>query len=95
MKVTPQMVRGLAELAYLRLDDDEVERMQRDLAAILGYVEMLSELDTADVPPTSHALDLPTPMREDEPRDVLSVEAAVENVPEHNAASMIVPKMIE
>ncbi len=95
MKITAETVRELADLAALELAPEDSERMQRDLEAILGYVEKLSELDTSGVPPTAHLLDLATPMREDRVAGTLPVEEAVRNAPEHDRSSMIVPKVIE
>lgn len=95
MKISAETVQYLAELASLRLSDEEVARMQRDLDAILAYVDKLQELDTSDVPPTAHVLDIMTPYREDVVRDVLPVEEAVRNAPEHDRSSMHVPKVIE
>lgn len=95
MKITSETVRSLASLAALELSPEEVERMRRDLDAILAYVEKLSELDTADVPPTAHVLDIATPFRPDEVCGVLPVSEAVRNAPEHDDTSMIVPKVID
>ncbi len=95
MKINAETVQRLAELARLRLEGDEVERMQRDLESILNYVDKLAELDTTDVPPTTHVLDMRTPMREDSVEGVLTVEEAVRNAPEHDTASMLVPKVLE
>ena len=47
-------IRKIAGLARLEVSDDEVERLSSDLKSILGYVEKLSEIDTADVEPLSH-----------------------------------------
>ena len=60
------MLKGLAALAQLDLDPAESARMKRDLDAILGYAAKLDELDTEDVPPTAHVLEIDTPVREDE-----------------------------
>jgi aspartyl-tRNA(Asn)/glutamyl-tRNA(Gln) amidotransferase subunit C len=95
MKITNEMVQQLADLAQLRLEDAQLEPMRHDLEALLSYFEQLSEVDTEGVPPTAHVLDLATPLREDEVHDVLSVEKAIGNAPDHNDASMIVPKVIE
>ena len=95
MQVTGALVRELAELACLELGDAEVERMQRDLDAILAYVELLDDLDTADVPPTAHVLELETPLRDDVVADVLPREEALRNGPEHDERSVIVPRVIE
>jgi aspartyl-tRNA(Asn)/glutamyl-tRNA(Gln) amidotransferase subunit C len=95
MNITRETVLYVARLARLRLSDDEVPRMQRDLDAILGYVETLREVDTTGVPPTTHVLEIPTPLRPDEVRDVLAVSEVVRNAPQHDESAMIVPKVLE
>lgn len=95
MKISEEIVRYLAELASLKLSDEEVAGMQRDLDAILAYVDKLSELDTDDVPPTAHVLDITTPYREDTVRDVLPVDEVLRNAPDHDSNSMIVPRVVE
>ena len=50
MNITRETVLYVARLARLRLTDEEVPRMQRDLDAILDYVATLRELDTTGVP---------------------------------------------
>ena len=95
MEVTAELVRELAELAELSLDPAEVERMRRDLSAILEYVERVSELDTQSVRPTAHVLDLATPMRDDTPAEPLPVAEVVRNCPEHDGRSLVVPKVLE
>ncbi|MGH2899108.1 MAG: Asp-tRNA(Asn)/Glu-tRNA(Gln) amidotransferase subunit GatC [Solirubrobacteraceae bacterium] len=95
MNITRETVLYVARLARLRLSDEEVPRMQRDLDAVLGYVAELRELDTAGVPPTTHVLDIATPLRPDVVRDVLPVAEVVRNAPEHDESAMIVPKVLE
>jgi aspartyl-tRNA(Asn)/glutamyl-tRNA(Gln) amidotransferase subunit C len=95
VKISEEIVRYLAELASLKLSDEEVTGMQRDLDAILAYVDKLSELDTDDVPPTAHVLDITTPYREDTVRDVLPVDEVLRNAPDHDSNSMIVPRVVE
>jgi aspartyl-tRNA(Asn)/glutamyl-tRNA(Gln) amidotransferase subunit C len=95
VKISAETVAYLADLARLELSAEEAERMRRDLDAILAYVDKLSELDTEGVPPTAHVLDIHTPYREDVVRDVLPVAEAIRNAPEHDDATMIVPKVIE
>lgn len=95
MQVTAELVRALAELAELSLDDAEVERMRRDLDAILGYVDRVNELDTAGVRPTAHVLDLATPARDDVAAEPLPVAEVVRNAPAHDERSLLVPKVLE
>ena len=95
MNITRDTVLYVARLARLRLSDEEVTRMQRDLDAILGYVDTLCELDTTGVPPTTHVLEIATPLRKDAVHDVLPVSEVVRNAPQHDENAMIVPKVLE
>ena len=95
MRITSDTVLFIAKLARLRLADGEVPKMQRDLDAILGYVDSLAKLDTTGVPPSTHVLDLPTPLRPDEVAGVLPVAEVVRNAPEHTDDAMVVPKVLE
>lgn len=95
MEIDAKLVSELAELAQLDLGQEEVERMRRDLQAILTYVEKLAELDTHGVPETAHVLDLATPLRDDRVRDVLPAEQALRNAPDHDEQAMVVPKVVE
>ncbi len=95
MKITAESVQELCDLASLRLDPEEAERMRDDLERILDYVGILSELDTEGVPPTSHVIEIATPLREDEVRGVLPVEDVVSNAPRERGGSFVVPKVIE
>ena len=95
MPITRDTVLYIAKLAKLRLSDAQVPRMQRDLDAILGYVDSLGKLDTTGVPPSTHVLDLPTPLRPDEVAGVLPVAEVVRNAPEHTDDAMVVPKVLE
>ena len=44
-------VRKIAKLAHLEISDAEVEMYTPQMAAIVGYVEQLNELDTGDIEP--------------------------------------------
>ena len=49
-------MRYVADLANLRLDDSEIERMAKDLDEILTHIEKLNELDTSNVEPMAQVL---------------------------------------
>lgn len=72
----------VARLARLRLDDEELERMASELSHVLDHIERIGELDLAGVPPTSHVVDLPAPLRSDEPRPCLDRDVVLESAPE-------------
>ena len=79
--ITRDEVLHVARLARLELSDDEVERFQEQLSAILDAVSKVSELDLADVPPTAHPLEIQNAWAEDEPRPCLSRRRRVRQRP--------------
>jgi len=66
MEITPAQIDTLAKLAKLQLSSEERLSLQKDLRAILGFVDQLNELDTTDVPPTSQVTGLQNVVRPDE-----------------------------
>ena len=76
-EITRDEVLHVARLARLELTDDEVERFQEQLSAILEAVSKVAELDLADVPPTSHPLEIQNAWAEDEPRPSLPLDDVV------------------
>jgi aspartyl-tRNA(Asn)/glutamyl-tRNA(Gln) amidotransferase subunit C len=91
MAITREEVLHVAKLASLELTEDEVERLTGELSAILEAVSKVSELDLADVPPTSHPLELVNTWAEDEPRPSLSLADAFANAPAREGDLFKVP----
>jgi aspartyl-tRNA(Asn)/glutamyl-tRNA(Gln) amidotransferase subunit C len=86
-------VRYVAKLARLRLEQDEAARMTGELATILAHIDKMSELDTSDVPPTAHVLDVVNVTRSDTPRPSLPRSEALRNAPAVSDESFRVPRM--
>lgn len=93
-KITIEEVRHVAELARLELDDTEVERMTRQLNSILGYIEKLNQVDTSQVEPTTHAIQIQNVFRSDDVRPSLERQAGLANAPRTDGVSFVVPKVI-
>ena len=91
MAISKEEVQHVAKLARLALTDEEVERLTGELGAILDAVGVVAELDLADVPPTSHPLDLVNVWDEDEPRPPLSLGDVFANAPAREGDSFRVP----
>ena len=91
MAISREDVLHVANLARLALSEEEVERLGGQLRAILEAVVKVSELDLADVPPTSHPLDLVNVARADEPRPSLPLEEALASAPEREGSFFRVP----
>jgi len=81
MAITRDDVLHVAKLAELDLTDEEVDRFQEQLSAILEAVGKVSQLDLADVPPTSHPLSVVNVFGADEPRPSLPLEEVFANAP--------------
>jgi aspartyl-tRNA(Asn)/glutamyl-tRNA(Gln) amidotransferase subunit C len=79
VKIDRDMVEHIAELAKLRLTDDEIERYAEQLSAILDYAERLQTLDTEAIPPTASVLPLRNVMRPDVARPSLPREEVLAN----------------
>lgn len=94
MKITADEVRHVAKLARLEIDPQAVEKLAGQLAGILEYVEKLEEVDTRDVPATSHAIALTNAFRQDVVHEHLPREEALENAPSKEDGSFVVPKVI-
>jgi len=88
-------VERIAELARLSVGDAEAARLASELQAVLAYAEQLADLDTSGVPPTSHPIELATPLRDDVPEAPLDPELALANAPEREGSAFVVPKVIE
>ncbi len=98
MKITRKDVEYVAALAHLELGPEEVERMQRDLDSILGYVDQLNELDTQNVEPMAQVLTETRPdvaLREDTHRAGLPRDEALAAAPDADGVYVKVPKVIE
>jgi aspartyl-tRNA(Asn)/glutamyl-tRNA(Gln) amidotransferase subunit C len=91
MAITRDDVVHVARLARLALREDEIERLQEQLNVILEALGKISELDLADVPPTSHPLALVNVFGGDEPRPCLPLEEALANAPEREDDFFRVP----
>jgi aspartyl-tRNA(Asn)/glutamyl-tRNA(Gln) amidotransferase subunit C len=91
MAITRTQVLHVARLARLDLTEVEVARLQLELSAILDAVSKVSELDLADVPPTSHPLELVNVLRPDDPRPSLPLEDVFANAPQREADLFRVP----
>jgi len=95
MKISKDDVINVAELARLEFKEEELEKFTEQLGNILEYIEQLSELNTDNVEPTSHVLDISTPLREDKVVEWLNTEEVLKNAPESEDNFFVVPQVIE
>ena len=91
MGIDRDTVMHVARLARLDLRPDEIDRLTTELDAILAAVSKVAELDLADVPPTSHPLDLVNVWGDDVPRPSLPLDEALANAPAREGDLFRVP----
>ena len=66
--ISKEEVKKISKLARLSISEKEIEKYQKDLSAVLDYIEKLKEADVSKAEPTSHPFSLENVTRKDEPR---------------------------
>ena len=95
MALSKEDVEKVAVLARLKFSEEEIEKFRSDLNRILDYINKLNELDTENVPPTSHVVEMKNVFREDEVGESLPIEDVLLNAPEKKDRFFVVPRVIE
>jgi aspartyl-tRNA(Asn)/glutamyl-tRNA(Gln) amidotransferase subunit C len=95
MSLTAEEVAKVALLARLRLAPRELELFTGQLNAIVGFVEQLGELDTTNVAPLAHGVEVHNVFRHDVRGPSLPREEALGNAPKRNAESFLVPAVLD
>ena len=95
MPIDVETVRKMATLARLRVEPSEEERMARELAAILTYVEQLQALDLEGIEPTSQVTEGASPgLRPDEARPCEVRDDALAQAPDRDGDYFRVPQVV-
>lgn len=95
MRINQEEVRQVAFLARLDLTAEEEADLVTHLDKVLTYIEKLSELSTEGVEPTAHAVEVPSPLREDQVINQAATDALLQNAPAREADFLKVPKIID
>lgn len=94
MKITQKDIRHVAKLARLDLDDTAIAAFSGQLGDILNYMDTLNQVDTHNIMPTAHAIDLTNALRDDSQKPHLEPSEALKNAPLQDDGCFIVPKVI-
>jgi aspartyl-tRNA(Asn)/glutamyl-tRNA(Gln) amidotransferase subunit C len=95
MKVDKTEVEYAAMLARIELSEEEKELYSEQLSTILAFFDRLKEVNTENVQPTSHVIDLVNAFRSDEARPGPGVEEVLANAPERSKRFFRVPKILD
>src|SRR5438105_2200848 len=94
-ELTLEEVEHVALLARLELTGAEKTKLRADLNAIMEHFGRLLDLNTEDVPPTSHAIPMHNVFREDEPGPSLPSGDVLREAPEVREEFFVVPRIVE
>ena len=89
-----ETVRHIAKLSRIDLSDEQLEVFGRQLGGILGYFDKLQELDTENVQPMPHAVELLNVLAEDQVGESLTSDEALANAAQRDGDFFKVPKVI-
>jgi aspartyl-tRNA(Asn)/glutamyl-tRNA(Gln) amidotransferase subunit C len=95
MAITREEVLQVARLARLALSSAEGDKIREQLDSILSYIRQLDCLDTSGVVPTSHAIEMGTPFRDDSVQPFGEKEEILKNAPDREEDFFRVPRIIE
>ncbi len=88
-------VKKIAKLSRLKITESEAEKFSVQLSAILEYASKLNELNTDDVQPASHSIEMKNALRIDTVKQSLQREKIMQNAPHNENGFYQVPKIIE
>ncbi len=95
MALTVDEVNHIAELARLKLSDEEKEIYREQLSEILDFASLLQNLDTSGIPPTARVIQPPVTLRPDVPRPGLELEDLLLNAPDTEDGQFRVPPVLD
>lgn len=94
-KLSREDVLKLARLARLKLSDEEIERFQNEISAVLGYVEQLHNAELVDIEPTYQVTGLKDITRPDVVKDYgTSPQVLLKNAPATENGYIKVKRML-
>lgn len=92
--ITTKDIEYVAKLAKLNLSDEEKEMLVSQMGDIVEFANNISKLDTDDVKPTNHILEVKNVFREDELKESYSRDDILKNAPAKEAGCIVVPSIV-
>lgn len=95
MSLDKNDVRRVAFLARIKVDEEDLEPVARDLNNIIGWVEQLAEVDTDGVEPMTGAVGMTMTRRDDVVTDGGDPDKVLSNAPDRVGDFYAVPKVVD
>ena len=88
-------IRQISVLTRIAMTEDELDVMRAQMSNILDSVAILNEVDTEDVEPTGHSVNIKSVMREDQRQDSLTQDEALLNAPQRDGSFIRIKAVLE
>jgi aspartyl-tRNA(Asn)/glutamyl-tRNA(Gln) amidotransferase subunit C len=95
MSINKDTINQVAHLARIALELTELDIFSQQLKDVIGFIDTLKKLDIQEIEPTSHILPVKNISRNDEPKDSLSADTALQSAPNRQGDFFGVPQVIE
>lgn len=95
MTIDTKTIQKVANLARLKISDEDADKYGPQLSNIINFVEQLSEVNTDDVEPLASPVDIALRLREDKVTDGNIQKEVLANAPEELEDFFVVPKVVE
>lgn len=94
MEINEKTIKHIAKLSRIELDEKLIEPFCRQFSDILNHFDKLNDLNTENVEPLTHAVELYNVLKDDTPGVSLTTEKALQNAPDSNNVFFRVPKVL-
>ena len=93
--LTIEEIKQISVLTRIAMTENELDVMRTEMSAILDSVAILNEVDTENVEPTGHSVDVKSVMRDDEKQDSLTQEETLLNAPQREGSFIRIRAVLE
>lgn len=94
-EITNERIKKIADAVRIEISDEEAAKYTEEISSVIEYANVLSELNTDDVEPTTHGIVLGNVLRKDEPKQTITQEDALQNAPDQEDGHFKVPSIME
>tara|TARA_Y100001978_G_C23274107_1_gene237250 strand:+ start:84 stop:377 length:294 start_codon:yes stop_codon:yes gene_type:complete len=94
-RITEDQVKKVAELARLKLDDNQVKHHAKQIEKILDYINQLEKIDTNGVASTTRAIEVVNVLRSDANNNFENRDELLDLAPDRENDFFKVPKIIK
>ncbi len=94
MSVTRTDIENLAKLARMRLNEEELAGLEKDLNAILAYFDQLKAVDVTGIKPMVHCVEGDNLLEDDVPHESLPRETVLRDAPDRTEEFFRLPRVL-